>query len=265
MTRLLKNLVTESLGESKTRESIPSYAKPCYNTDMNNKNIYIALVAVVVVVLGYWVIHTQNNQNLSPTASLAPENTATTSNLTAGGMKIQGSGGGTITLEPIPEGKAPTMPELYDAKIMMSNLSADVIEKITTGVKESITAIRKNSRDIGAWLNLGIYRKIGGDFTGARDVWTYVTKIIPTNDVAFGNLADLYDHFLKDPILAETNYRTAIKLAPANIGYYQSLADFYRYTLRDDIKARAILRQGISANPQTSANLKYLLDHYDEM
>ena len=106
---------------------------------------------------------------------------------------------------------------------------------------------------------LGVYRKIIGDYEGAREVWEYASAIRPQNSVSFNNLGELYAYYLKNNKKAEENYAKAIENDPSAIYIYRNFFDFYRYFAKDTAKARAILEKGIAANPATSSDLKNLL------
>ena len=126
-------------------------------------------------------------------------------------------------------------------------------------------ALKTNGDDFKSWNSLAVYYKMSGDFTLAGDVWEYLNKAWPTNYISFYNLAELYAYELKDYVKAEKNYQTSLINNPSAINVYRAFYTFYRHILGQDDKAKATLREGVTKNPDTSQDLKYLLDHYDEV
>ena len=130
----------------------------------------------------------------------------------------------------------------------------------TAKIQDLSSQLKKNSDNLENWLVLGVYRKMIGDYEGAREVWEYTSVIRPQNSISFNNLGELYAYYLKDNAKAEENYKKAIENDPAAVYIYRNFFDFYRYFAKDTAKARAILEQGIATNPSTSSNLKNLLE-----
>ncbi len=134
-------------------------------------------------------------------------------------------------------------------------IAKDKIEKLTSELKQNPALFED-------WLVLGIYRKMLGDYEGAKECWEYAAAINPQSPTPFNNLGDLYAYYLNDSQKAEENFLKAIKNGPDQIYIYRSTYELYRYALKDDAKARAILEQGIKANPTTSQDLQNLLNNY---
>ena len=101
------------------------------------------------------------------------------------------------------------------------------------------------------WLiQVGLLKKVIGDYIGARDAWEYAGMIRPANSVSFANLGELYWHYLSDFPKAEMNFKKSIQNKPDDPATYQSLADLYWYSLKEKAdQASEILKQGIAANP----------------
>jgi len=146
-----------------------------------------------------------------------------------------------------------TIPDNFpeDAK----KIAIENIEKLSTELK-------KNPNIFDNWLVLGIYRKMLGDYEGAKECWEYAAAIDPQSPTPFNNLGDLYANYLKDNKKAEENFLKAIENGPEQIYIYRSVYDFYRYVMKDDAKAKQILEQGIKANPGSSQDLQNLLNNF---
>lgn len=133
-------------------------------------------------------------------------------------------------------------------------IAQEKIEKLSSELKQDPSLFEN-------WLVLGIYRKMIGDYEGAKECWEYASFLMPQSSVPFNNLGDLYAYYLKDSNRSEENFLKAIKNNPSQIFIYRSLYELYHYVMKDDIKAKQILEQGIKVNPNTSQELKILLDN----
>lgn len=179
-------------------------------------------------------------------------------------LLLAGGVGYYIYSDLMPETKFPAakIPDL-DRPINMPSALAPEAQKLIQEKIEKISAELKQNPDLfDNWLLLGIYRKMIGDYEGAKECWEYAAVINPQSPTPLNNLGDLYAHFLNDYQKAEESFLRAIKNDPSAIYIYRSLYEFYYYNLKDDAKAKQILQQGISANPNTSQDLKNLLDSY---
>ena len=68
-----------------------------------------------------------------------------------------------------------------------------------------VAQLKADTTRVDLWLKLGIHRKIAEDYEGAAQAWEYVALTAPGDlrTIAYGNLADLYQNFLKDPAKAK--------------------------------------------------------------
>lgn len=219
------------------------------------KIIFIALVLVVLIGAGFYLYKNKN----SPIQGQSLDKNI----VNIGGVSIEGDGD--IKIEPIeiknnkPAINVP-LPNL-DREIKITATMDDNAQKIAiTKIQDLSSQLKKDSDNLENWLVLGVYRKIIGDYNGAREVWEYANVIRPENSISFNNLGELYAYYLKDSKKAEENYTKAIENDPSAIYIYRNFFDFYRYVAKDTIKARALLEKGIAANPATSSDLKNLLE-----
>ncbi|MBI4691897.1 MAG: hypothetical protein HY773_00400 [Candidatus Terrybacteria bacterium] len=145
---------------------------------------------------------------------------------------------------------------------MPSTMASDAQKIILEKIEKLSTELKQNPSIFDNWLLLGIYRKIIGDYEGARDCWEYAAVINPQSPTPFNNLGDLYANFIKDNKKAEENFLMAIKIDPSAIYIYRSLYEFYHYNLKDEAKAKQILEQGIKVSPNTTKEFQNLLDNF---
>ncbi|MCK6462474.1 MAG: hypothetical protein L6Q29_01485 [Candidatus Pacebacteria bacterium] len=143
--------------------------------------------------------------------------------------------------------------------VLEENVEKLLVEKI----HEVESNLKSNDKSIDDWLALGIYRKMAGDYEGAREIWEYASFISPGNITSFNNLGELYAYYLKNNKKAEENYKQAVKNGPASIYIYRNFHFFYKDVLKNNTKAKAVLEQGIAANPgEASLDLQNLLKNY---
>lgn len=127
----------------------------------------------------------------------------------------------------------------------------------------SLTEIlKKNPDDFSAWVSLGVYRKVLGDYNGAEEVLTYVTRRWPTDFVAYNNLGNLYSEELRDFPKAEANFLKAADLRSSFVQSYVNLYELYRYSYKEkETQAPQALLRGLERNP-TDFNLMLTLARY---
>ncbi len=143
-------------------------------------------------------------------ASASSSATSSSQTLSDGTVVTGLPAGATVTEVPAtPQPAAPDYraPVAYDASV-----SPEVRAAIEPRLAADRALLAKNSQNFDAWMDVAILRKIGGDYRGAEAVWLYATQEWPTSYVAFHNLGDLYQNFLKDPVKAKLYLDQAAKL-----------------------------------------------------
>jgi len=233
------------------------------------KILFIIFVLLVCAGLGFYFYKklppkTQGEATFGQSNSSGSQAAGNTVNI--GGVTIQGEGDMKgVKIEPIaitkdkPAINVP-LPDLNKEIKITADMSEDAKKIATTRIQDLSSQLKKDSDNLENWLVLGVYRKMIGDYEGAKELWEYAGAIRPQNSISFNNLGELYAYYLKDNAKAEENYKKAIENDPSAIYIYRNFFDFYRYFAKDTAKARAILEQGIAANPTTSSDLKNLLE-----
>ncbi|HEY4514242.1 MAG TPA: tetratricopeptide repeat protein [Candidatus Paceibacterota bacterium] len=131
------------------------------------------------------------------------------------------------------------------------NLDASYRERIISDLNKTIAALKKDESSYQDWIYLGLYWKILGDFEGAKEVWNYATTLAPSEEVAYINLANLYDLSLKNYAQAEIYYKKGLAMNPANTDTYRNLHEMYRYRYKQTTnEAENALKSGIERNPE---------------
>ncbi len=224
-----------------------------------NQKIIVAVVIGLAVLTGaYFVFKSRSKENPTPIndSGLSEATTTTTS---GGQLTTQGTGTYKIEQVAVTDGKKTVpqpIPNLNRPVVSVGSKSvapeALVVATEKIGTLQSL--LKKDPSNPGAWVNLGIYQKMAGDYEGTVISWIYATKLAPSSYVAFGDLGDLYAYFLKDNALAEMYYKLAISKGPTQAYLYTQLAEVYRDIFKDINKARAIVAEGLSKIPD-DANL----------
>lgn len=144
-------------------------------------------------------------------------------------------------------------------------LDASARAQLITNIEATISRLKTDPNSYSDWMLLGIERQTLGDYAGAAEAWSYVTKRAPNDATPYGNLANLYAVYLKDYARAEANYKTAISLSPSTANYYANLHEVYRYNLKDSTKAVNILKQGIQNIPKEVSLYVTLARYYKDL
>ncbi len=173
---------------------------------------------------------------------------STTTNL-GNGISLTTTGSSTVSIIS-PQSSNVPVPSLMGAIIISPSLSPEVVAAIRLQEDTLISQLKQSPTRVDLWLQLGVVRKIAGDYRGAIEAWNYVAAVAPSSYIAFADLGDLYQNFLKNYPLAETNYLEAVKLAPTDIDLYRNLFTFYHYQYKTNTNdALNIINQGLAANP----------------
>jgi len=221
-----------------------------------NRNVLIGggLIAVLLVI-GVVV------KDKLPLPNVPSENQTAT---TTGEFGAEGTGNFTIEQVPVNEVESlPPSPNLNRQVRFTASTEAEVRAVVLTNIATLTSSLKANTDDLESWVSLGAMYKIAGDYAAARDAWEYASIIRPYNYPSFGNLGDLYHHYLKNYPKAESNYLRAIQNEPEFIDGYRGLYELYRYSFSGKGEAAAqILKRGITANPQAYDLMILLGDYY---
>ncbi len=228
-------------------------------TKRNQTIIQIIVLIVLVLAADAYIYRDMqktkqsSNNTTSVTATTTPTQNATTSSQ---GIVYSGNGAKVELVPTVPD----NMPDLNRPITVQSSasLSADAQALMREQITTIEADLKKDPSVLNDWLQLGVDRKIIGDYQGAVLDWNFAGRLTPSDGVSFENLANLYGYYLKDNTKAEANYAQAIKVAPDQTFNYFNAVAFYRDVENNLVKARTIAQQGVSANP-SSQELKDLL------
>lgn len=123
--------------------------------------------------------------------------------------------------------------------------------KLYAAIENFGQAVKENPNYLLGWIELGITKKVIGDYEGARDAWEYAGIIRPFNSVSFANLGEIYWRYLPDFPRSEKNFKTSIKNKQDDLSVYISLSDLYYYSYKEKKNlAYDVLLEGIVVNPE---------------
>lgn len=232
--------------------------------DFTKKQKLITSALTIIILLGVYIAFDSRPVN---TEVKSTEMISTSTSIDSSGkIKIEGTGSYTIREVPVDvvDDVPKPIPDLN--RVSVASSGATVLPEVKLAAAEKIKTLqaklKENPAYVEAWIDLGIYQKMAGDYAGAVISWKYASKLSPTDYVSVGNLGNLYAYFLKDNAQAEVYYKQAISKGSTQVYLYTQLAEVYRDIFKDLDKARAIVTQGLSKIPnnpnllQLQASLK---------
>ncbi len=211
---------------------------------------WIGSIVILILIIGgsYVLFHTK------PQPVVGQSSTGSTTVL-GNGISVTTHGGGSVSIVPIQN--IVQHPSLTGAIVISSSLSSAAATILRSDEQTLITELTKTPTRLDLWLQLGVDRKIGGDYAGAIAAWKYVaTGPSSISYIAYGNLGDLYMNFDVNYPKAESSYKAAIAANPSIIDYYNELYMLYRYKENNLTAAANILAQGLKANPNNATLLQ---------
>ncbi|MEI7719617.1 MAG: tetratricopeptide repeat protein [bacterium] len=214
----------------------------------NTSKMWAGLVLLAVLVVGSVFFMRTRTAQAPTTNTVSSASEASTTTSLGNGVSVVAPAGTTIAVSP----SGNKAPSLTGPILISASLPQDAQTILKNKEVTLIAQLQKNPTNIDLWLDLGIDRKIGGDYAGAAEAWGYVAKAAPASAsfVAYGNLGSLYMDYLKDYPKAEANFKQAVLLSPHTIDYYRELYTLYKYSYKTNTTAAAdILAQGLKANP----------------
>lgn len=147
----------------------------------------------------------------------------------------------------------------------LKGLSDEQKESLYARIRTHGGEVKANPDYFAGWLEVGMLKKVIGDFTGARDAWEYASIIRPLNSVSFANLGELYWRYLPDYSASEKNLRKALQNDPKDADLYITLAELYHYSIPDKAaQAPGILLEGLKVNPDNDSLMRRLAYLYEQ-
>lgn len=233
----------------------------------SNTKIFVAILAILIVGLSF-IFRKEISQTLifgSTTgneAQFVPQPPKKEEKPASAAVKPPHSSGVPATTVPAYTGRDPA--EINPAADEVRLFSEEQKQKIYNEIKNNAQAVQENNDYFFGWIQLGLLKKVIGDYVGARDAWEYAGVIRSANSISFANLGELYWRYLPNFPKSESNFKISIKNKPSDPDTYMSLADLYvySYTAKANL-AEGVLLKGIAANPADVNLLKKLAFLYE--
>ena len=225
---------------------------------LRNKHILILLGVVILAVLSTLLFRRKEVSDTTPTAVNTPV-INTDDPITTKHGKINNP---VTTNIPVYTGRdsEEIRPNPEEVKIFPDKRK----EELYSGIEVQGKIVKENPDFLTGWLEVGLLKKIIGDYEGARDAWEYAGIIRPGNSVSFANLGELYWRYLPNYVKSEANFKTSIKNKPDDPSVYVSLSDLYFYSYAEKQHlADDTLLEGIKANPNDTNLIRSLATLYE--
>ncbi len=224
------------------------------------KKIIIGIIVASMFLGVYIYVDIKSRKAINSPSNTTDQTISTTTEVTTSVSNIQGTGGYTVTQVSETEGRdlPQPIPDL-NRKIILSSgvlVAPEAQALATEKISLLQVQLKKDMANLKAWINLGIYQKMAGDYQGAILSWQYASKLAPSDYVSLGNIANLYAYFLHNNAQAEIYYKKAIANGPTQAYLYIQLAEVYRDVFHDTAKAKAIITEGLAKNPNNKSLLE---------
>lgn len=132
------------------------------------------------------------------------------------------------SIAPVSKSTVVTLPGLNIDKIVInSNITDDKKKEYAGRMKDIAGAIKRGEPLFEHLLELASYRKLVEDYTGAEEIWVYMTKRYPDSRPAYENLGNLYHFYQSNFPKAETMMKKAIEAEPVYPYSYVNLFELY--------------------------------------
>ncbi|HVY72459.1 MAG TPA: hypothetical protein VG984_00175 [Candidatus Paceibacterota bacterium] len=170
----------------------------------------VAAAVVVIAALGwYFAVH---QKAVAPTN--VDTNATSTSATTTGQIQITGAQD-TSGIQAPSLDRAYTPPSYLPAAQQVQN------QKDYNTV---VAQLKFDPTNHAYWLQLALYRKAAGDYTGAEEIWLFVIKRWPDDPIPYKNLTDLYLNFMHDKAKAKAILQAGVKAFPDDADLKAQLA-----------------------------------------
>lgn len=150
------------------------------------------------------------------------------------------------------------IPDLSKDPVVKADLPENIKKKTIEEIEALTNSLKKNYDSPTQWIQLGLLKKLLGDFEGAKIAWEFAAEIRPKDSISRHNLGNLYWQNFRDFRKAEENYLESLELNKQDISAYIDVSNIYYYDLKNISKAKEILMKGLKANPENQELLRAL-------
>lgn len=191
--------------------------------------IFIFLGGVVAIVLLVSSIAFFSATKTEEPAPLAPETTASTSEASSTTSKKP-----TYTIEAVPYTLEDVMPSLDYKVVFSASVPASVRPALSAKIEGFQKSLKEDPMRADDWYDLALWYHSANDFQAAKEVWEFLTRVVPNDTTAYDNLGKLHHFDLKDFPKAEEYFTRSITLNPDSPVPYLELHTLYRYSYKQN-------------------------------
>lgn len=214
------------------------------------KNKFIFTIIILLVVVGGISYLIKNK----PTETTLSTDTEVKTTEIAPGVNVE-------TTEKSIDKNSTVVAPYIDKKINFPSTYNENAQKIMLAkIDATKSVLKQNPTSYESWIDLAIYRKMLNDYSGAEEIWVYLTKVASSKPDAYLNLGDLYAYYLHDKDKAEKYFLIVQDISPKWIQGYERTVDFYVTVLQDKNKAKNFLDGAIAKYPDLKITLEPLMD-----
>lgn len=233
---------------------------------INSEKIQKILGAIVVIILiglfGWYVV-----RDISPLTSegVSKDKEAVSNNDIDVSVETEG---GDVEIKEIPKGfmNIVAQPKLYRVVVMPERFSPEAVAILQNNIDTLTSQLKEDSGSFQAWSDLANQYKIIDDFTGAVEIWEYLSIVAEGNIVSRINLGEVYHYYLKEYGKSEAVFNEVIAINKGTVGAYTGLHELYRYSYKTDTTlAIDILKDGIVAVSDNIDLLVTLAGYYRDI
>ena len=234
---------------------------------MDSKLLRLIVLVIILAIPSYLIYKDYSSSGDIPTVETSIEEVVENG---TGAISEKGGIGkkSEIKIIPVPSErfvvKGP-VPDLNKAWSVPSDYSVDAKRILDIRVSKLNEELKTDYNHYDKWIDLGILRKMVGDYNEAINIWEFAARNWPDSFVAYHNLGDVYAFYLKDYDRAEKNMLKVIEIDPNYALEYRALHSFYKMSgVNLSAKAEDILIQGLDKNPKSVDLIMLLATHYKE-
>lgn len=180
------------------------------------------------------------------------------------------SGNTDIPLQSPTPSSAVVLPEPPAGYDVLKNNSTTLRQELkiayTKKFAELVEQLKTEPGNSSLWVDLGSIKYAFEDFSGAEAAWKYAININPLADLAYVNLAAMYQYKTKNYPEAERMLRTVINArSPVTLQAYIDLFNLYRYRYTEKANlAEGVMLEAYRTFPNEHTILKALALHFLE-